>query len=138
MKKIARGNGRDARGGQGGIGILDAAGQVHGPGQVAQDDRIKAEMLAVEGGEADAEIVCEAGKEEAAKAALAEVAGEAGLIVDIQRSKREPEEARRRGCVAGNDRARVFAGRRALRSDRMRDGRGSKRRRCAGAGASPG
>ena len=68
----------DVEDGQGGVGFGDAAGEVDGAGGVFDDDDFEAEVLAVDGGEADAEVVGEAAEEEAGEFALAEVSGEAG------------------------------------------------------------
>jgi len=64
--------------GEGGVGLLDGAVEVDRAGEVFEDDGLEAELGGGDGGEADAEIVGEAGKEEAGEFALAEVAGEAG------------------------------------------------------------
>ena len=59
------------------IGFGDAL-EVDGAGGVFDDDGFEAEVVAVDGGVADAEVVGEAAEEEAVQVALAEVAGEAG------------------------------------------------------------
>ncbi len=69
---------RDVEGGEGGVGFGYAAGEVDGAGGVFDDYDLEAEVLAVDGGEADAEVVGEAAEEEAGEFALAEVSGEAG------------------------------------------------------------
>jgi hypothetical protein len=68
----------DVVGGQVGVGFGDGVGKVYGAGGVFDDSDVEAEMLAVDGGVADAEVVGEAAEEEALQAALAEVASEAG------------------------------------------------------------
>ena len=64
--------------GEGCVGFGDAVGQVDGAGGVFDDDGFEAEVFAVDGGVADAEVVGEAAEEEAVEVALAEVAGETG------------------------------------------------------------
>ena len=71
-------NAGDVCGGQGGVGFGDAVGEVDGAGGVFDDDGFEAEVVAVDGGVADAEVVGEAAEEEALQVAFAEVAGEAG------------------------------------------------------------
>ena len=71
-------NSRDVEDGQGGVGFGDAAGEVDGAGGVFDDDDFEAEVLAVDGGEADAEVVGEAAEEEAGEFAFAEVTRESG------------------------------------------------------------
>ena len=61
-----------------GAGAVEAGGEVDGAGEVFEDVAFEAEAGAVDGGEADAEVVGEAAEEEAGEVALAEVAGEAG------------------------------------------------------------
>jgi hypothetical protein len=68
----------DVEDGQSGVGFGYAAGEVDGAGGVFDDDDLEAEVLSVDGGEADAEVVGEAAEEEAGEFALAEVAGESG------------------------------------------------------------
>ena len=63
---------------EGAVGGVDGAGESHGAGEVFDDDGFEAEPGGGDGGEADAEVVGEAGEEEAGEVALAEVAGEAG------------------------------------------------------------
>jgi len=53
-------------------------GQVDGAGEVFEDEGFEAEAGGGEGGEADAEVVSDAGEEEAGEAAFAKIAGEAG------------------------------------------------------------
>ncbi len=65
-------------GGEGLVGGFDAVFEGDGAAGVLEDEALEAEGGAVEGGEADAEVVGEAGEEEALEAAVAEVAGEAG------------------------------------------------------------
>ena len=71
-------------GGERRVGGLDGAEQtgevwqVDGAAGVFDDDGFKAEALAVEGGEADAEVVSEAAEEEAGEVTFAEVARESG------------------------------------------------------------
>ena len=75
---------RDVGGGEGRVGGFDGAGQtgrawqVNGAAGVFNDDGLKAEALAVDGGEANAEVVSEAAEEEAGEIAFAEIPGEAG------------------------------------------------------------
>ena len=75
---------RDVGGGEGRVGGFDGAGQTGGACQVDgatgvfNDDGVKAEALAVDGGEANAEVVSEAAEEEAGEIAFAEIPGEAG------------------------------------------------------------
>ena len=61
-----------------GAGAVDAGGEIDGAGEVFEDVAFEAEAGAVDGGEADAEVVGEAAEEEAGEVALAEVAGETG------------------------------------------------------------
>ena len=61
-----------------GVGGIDGAGESDGAGGVFDDQGFEAELLAVNGGEADAEVVGQTAEEKAVEAALAEVAGEAG------------------------------------------------------------
>lgn len=56
----------------------DGAGEVDGGGKVFDDEGLEAEAGGGGGGVADAEIVGDAGEEEAGEGALAEVGGEAG------------------------------------------------------------
>lgn len=65
-------------GGEGAVGFGDGVGEIYGAAGVFYNCGLKAEGAAVEGGEAHAEVVSEAGEEEAGDAALAEVASEAG------------------------------------------------------------
>ena len=65
-------------GGEGGVGFPYRVAEVNGAAGIFYNDDFKAESFAVEGGEADAEVVGEAGEEEAREAAFAEVAGEPG------------------------------------------------------------
>ena len=60
------------------VGETAGAGKVDWAGGVFDDDGFEAEVVAVDGGVADAEVVGEAAEEEAGEAAFAEVAGEAG------------------------------------------------------------
>ena len=71
-------NAADVCSGQGCVGFGDAVREVGGAGGVFDDDGFEAEIVAVDGGVADAEVVGEAAEEDAMEAALAEVAGEAG------------------------------------------------------------
>ena len=75
---VGRGDSGDVEDGEGGVGFGDAAGEVYGAGGIFDDDDFEAEVFAVDGGEADAEVVGEAAEEEAGEFALAEVSGEAG------------------------------------------------------------
>ncbi len=50
----------DVEDGEGGVGFGDTAGEIYGAGGVFDDDDLEAEVLAVDGGEADAEVVGEA------------------------------------------------------------------------------
>ena len=63
---------------EGCVGFGYGVGEVDGAGGVFDDDGFEAEVFAVDGGVADAEVVGEAAEEEAIEFALAEVAGEAG------------------------------------------------------------
>jgi hypothetical protein len=65
-------------GGVDGAGAPAAGWKVDGVGEVFEDEGFEAEAGGREGGEADAEVVGEAGEEETREAALAEIAGEAG------------------------------------------------------------
>ena len=56
-------------------GAVEAGGEIDGAGEVFEDVAFEAEGGAVDGGEADAEVVGEAAEEEAGEVALAEVAG---------------------------------------------------------------
>ena len=69
---------RDACGGEDCVCLGYAVGEVDGAGGVFDDDGFEAEVVAVDGGVADAEVVGESAEEEAGEAAFAEVAGEAG------------------------------------------------------------
>ncbi len=60
------------------MGGFDAAGECNGAGEGFKDDGVEAKLLAVDGGEADAEVVGEATKKEAREAAFAQIAGETG------------------------------------------------------------
>ena len=71
-------NAGDVRGGQCFVGFGDAVGEVDGAGGVLDDDGFEAEVVAIDGGVADAEVVGEAHEEEAGEVAFAEVACEAG------------------------------------------------------------
>lgn len=64
--------------GEAGVCVFDGAGEGDGAGEFFEDEAGEAEAGAVDGGEADAEVVGEAAEEEAGEVALAEVAGEAG------------------------------------------------------------
>jgi len=75
---VGRGDSGDVEDGEGSVGFGDAAGEVDGAGGVFDDDDLEAQVLAVDGGEADAEVVGEAAEKEAGEFALAEVAGESG------------------------------------------------------------
>ncbi len=68
----------DGCGCEGGVGFVYASGEVDGAGGVFDDDGFEAEVVAVDGGVADAEVVGEAAEEEALQATFAEVAGETG------------------------------------------------------------
>lgn len=69
---------RDADCSELGVGLRDGVGEADGAGGVFDDQSFEAEMLAVDGGEADAEVVGEPAEEEALKAPFAEVSGESG------------------------------------------------------------
>jgi len=58
-------NAGDVRSGHSCVAFGDAVGKVDGAGGVFDDDGFEAEGFAVDGGEADAEVVGEAAKEEA-------------------------------------------------------------------------
>ena len=73
-----KGDAGDVGGGERIVGFGDGVGEVDGAGKVFEDKGFEAQVVAVEGGEADAEVVGEAGEEESFETALAEVAGEAG------------------------------------------------------------
>ncbi len=68
----------DASAGKGGVGVGDAAGEIDGAGGIFDDDGLEAEVFAVDGRVADAEVVGEAAEKEALQAAFAQVAGESG------------------------------------------------------------
>ena len=68
----------NACGGEGDVRGGHGVRQVDGAREVLHDDGFEAEEGGGEGGEADAEVVGEAGKEEAGKASLAQVAGKPG------------------------------------------------------------
>ena len=63
-------NAGDVCGGEGCVGVGDADGEVDGAGGVFDDDGFEAEVVAVDGGVADAEVVGEATEEEAGKVAV--------------------------------------------------------------------
>jgi hypothetical protein len=63
---------------EGEVGGFDGSGEGDGAAGVFEDLAGESEGGAVDGGEADAEVVGEASEEEAGEAAVAEVAGEAG------------------------------------------------------------
>ena len=75
---ISRLNAGDVCGVQGGVGFGDAVGEIDGAGGVFDDDGFEAEVVAVDRGVADTEVVGEAAEEQTGEVALAEVAGEAG------------------------------------------------------------
>lgn len=60
------------------VGLSDGVGQVDGPGGILEDEALEAESGAVDGGEADAEVVGETTEEEPLEAALAKISGETG------------------------------------------------------------
>jgi hypothetical protein len=64
--------------GEGLVGGFDAVFDCDGAAGVLEDQALEAEGGAVEGGEADTEVVGEAGEEETLKAALAKISGETG------------------------------------------------------------
>ena len=68
----------NAGGGEGGVGGVDGMGEIDSAGEVFDDEGFEAEGCGSEGGEADAEVVGEAGEEEAGEATLAQIAGETG------------------------------------------------------------
>ena len=68
----------DACGGKRGVGLGDAVGEVDRAGGVFDKNSFEAEIVAVNGGVADAEVVGEAAEEKAGKIPFAEVAGESG------------------------------------------------------------
>ena len=74
----------DVGGGEGRVGGFDGAGQtgdawqVDGAAGVFNDDGFKAEALAVDGGESNAEVVREATEKKSGEIAFAEIPGEAG------------------------------------------------------------
>lgn len=68
----------DACGAEGCVGLGYGVGQVDGAGGVLDDEALEAKRGAVDGGEADTEVVGEAAEEEPLKATLAEVSGETG------------------------------------------------------------
>ena len=72
---VGRGDSGDVEDGEGSVGFGDAAGEVDGAGGVFDDDGFEAEVVAIDGGVADTEVVGEAAEEESGEAALAEVAG---------------------------------------------------------------
>src|ERR1700733_1315599 len=75
---IGREDAGDAGYGERGIGLGDGVGKVDGPSGVFDDDGFEAEVVAVDGGVADAEVIGEAAEEETFEAALTEVACETG------------------------------------------------------------
>jgi hypothetical protein len=73
---IGRENAGDAGSGERGVGLGDGVRKVDGPSGVFNDDGFEAEVVAVDGGVADAEVIGEAAEEETFEAALTEIAGE--------------------------------------------------------------
>ena len=65
-------------GGEGGVGFGDGVGEVDRASGVFEDDGFEAEVFAVDGGVADAEVVRYSAEEEAGEATFAEITGEAG------------------------------------------------------------
>lgn len=68
----------DAGLGEGVVGGFDRPGEIDGAGEVFEDDGFESELGGGEGGEADAEVVGDAGEEQAVQFAFAKVAGEPG------------------------------------------------------------
>ena len=74
----------NACGGKGGVGGVDGVGQVDGAGEVFDDEGFEAEGRGGESGETDAEVVGDAGEEEAGEATGLEIGCQAcggGAIV---------------------------------------------------------
>jgi len=78
LLNVSRLNAADVCGGKGCIGFGDGVREVDGAAGIFDDDGFEAEVVAVDGGVADAEVVGEATEEEALQVAFAEVAGETG------------------------------------------------------------
>jgi hypothetical protein len=78
LGNIGRENAGDAGCGERGVGLGDGVRKVDGPSGVFNDDSFEAEVVAVDGGVADTEVIGEAAEEETFEAALMEIASEAG------------------------------------------------------------
>jgi hypothetical protein len=83
LGNIGRENAGDAGCGECGVGFCDGVGKVDGSSGVFDDDSFEAEVVAVDGGVADAEVIGEAAEEETFEAALTEIAREAGRGVVV-------------------------------------------------------
>ena len=83
MGSTGRGDSSNACGVESCVGFLYRAGKVDGAAGVFNDDSFEGEVVAIDGGVVDTEVVGEAAEEEALEPPFAKVAGEAGWCAVI-------------------------------------------------------